>query len=254
MVASVPCQGKRGQMLVVTSLVVVMLLVSAVMYVNEIEKNTPISQGELGFGVSAVRQAVQHAVVSALANVTNGGNESILLSDLNQLRAVLAGSSYSGILNLQGIPLNNTPYLDGVWVSWNQSNVGVSSIYVSFAVNSSAISGSYFSESAVNVTSVLNVAGSYSFLNESLVEVTVPCAVWNENEPAKAESLDVYFLQGELGQWQQANSTVVAYGNGTYALSFNIVTVGQIESLQVSVHARDARGISVWANATCTQP
>ena len=57
-------RGNRGQILVITSLIVVMLLVSAVAYVNETQKNSPVSQVEGGFGLAAVRQSLEHAVLS----------------------------------------------------------------------------------------------------------------------------------------------------------------------------------------------
>lgn len=254
MAVSLPRRRNRGQVLIVTSLVVVMLLVSAVAYVNETQKNTPVSLGENGLGVSAVRQAVEHAVVSALVNVTSGGNSSVLLSDLSLLETVLSHGSYSSIVNLRFAPLNSLPYVDGFRISWNETGVGFSGGCVSYSLNSSGTLGSCFSESEVQVTSSIEVSGSYVSLNESLVEVNVYCLVWNDGEPAAAESLDVLYRCGGSGQWLSANTpNITGYGNGTYLVSFQANIAGEVDPMQVSMHVQDGRGVSVWANATCLQ-
>jgi hypothetical protein len=229
-----------------------MLLVSAVVYVNETQKNTPVSRVEGSFGILAVKQAAANTVLCALVNASNGGNESVLAANLDVLASVLDSHSYDAILDLQFTPLNNSVFREGVLLRWNESGSGASSAYVDFALNTSGTLSSCFSEFSVNLNSTLTVAGSYHLVNSSLVEVGLQCGLWNEGKPALAESFGVSYCLGGSGSWlQAASANVTSSGDGLHLVSFAAPVSGQVDPLLVSVHAVDARGVSVWANATC---
>lgn len=247
-----PHRRNSGQVLIITSLIVVMLLLSTVLYVNETEKNAPINETEANVNFAQAKQAALHTVMSALASITNGGNVSVLIDDLNRLKAVLTANSYSTIFNMGYAPLNSSPYQDGVWISWGSNGDGVSSIYADFALNSTGISSSQYIEFGSNVTSSINVVGTYASSNASTWQVNVTCAVFNEDQPSLARSLAVYYEQGGSTEWvEPASLGTVDYGNGTYLLYFSLDSL--IDPLQISVRCEDARGIYVWANATATQ-
>ena len=186
-------------------------------------------------------------------NASNSGNESALQSNLERLKSVLENVSYDAILNLRYEPLNDTGYVGGVCLSWNESGRGVSGACVDFALNSSGNLHSSYSEFSVNVTSSVDVAGSYSVVNGSLVEVNVDCHVWNEDKPAAMAGFEVYYEYGGLGVWHPTLANVTDSGDGSYRFSFAAQTSGSPNPLQVSLHVRDVRGVSVWANATCMQ-
>ncbi len=245
-------RSNSGQVLIVTSLIVMMLLLSAVIYVNEVQKKMPAYSNE-GYGkFSAIRQAAVHTVMSALANVSNGGNSSVLVDDLDMLESVAAENFYDSFFAMECTPLNSTPYQDGVYISWDSEGEGVSSMYVSFALNSSGTSRTSHSEYIINLTSAISVNGNYTPLNASLKQVNLTCNVLNEDKPALAENFTVYYEQGVSGSWVQPSSVeYVDYGNGTYQLSFTAESTN--DPLQTSLRCMDTRGISIWANATCTQ-
>jgi hypothetical protein len=250
MVAFARRRRNSGQVLIVTSLVVVMLLISAVVYVKETQKYTPTSKFDNILSSSAVKQAAVHTVVSALANVSNGGDRSVLSSDLDTLQSALSANAYNAVFYMQYILCNSTPYMDGVWIAWNETGTGVSSICINLACNNS---DNYFSEFDVNVTSSINVAGTCVLLNESLIEVNLSCYIWNEDKPALAEKLEVYYGNAPSNIWQQVLSPdITNYGNGTYQISFTAPYESQSGPLHVSLYCIDVRGISVWANTTCT--
>ena len=247
----------RGQVLVITALVVIMLLLSAVIYVNETLKNTPVSKPEVDADLSAVRQVALHTVVSALANVSNGGNTTVLAEDLDMLESALASHCCSGaILVVNSALASTSPYEDGFWVSWGDSGDGVSSACAQFTLNSTGARVDNYLEYTVNITSALNVVGDYERLTGYLKEVNLTCTVTNEGGNALAEAFTVYYeYDGSLStqNWIQASPSLTDYGNGTYLIQFTAETMHRNDPMLVSVHCLDTRGISVWANATCTQ-
>lgn len=250
-----PVRNSRnsGQVLIVTSLIVVMLLLSTVIYVRETEKNAPVYAAEAGLKFSAIKQALMHTIMSALANISNGGDTAVLAANLNQFKSVVIRHSYNSIFSMEYAPLNDGSYQNGLWISWGSSGEGISSAYVAFMLNSSGSSTNYYSEYALNVTSSITINGYSISLNSSMKQVNVTCTVFNEGQPALARNFAVYYKQDTPLGWMQADSVgSTDFGNGTYLLSFNALNVNQNNPPLVSVYCRDTRGISVWANVTCT--
>ncbi len=249
-------RGNSGQVLVITSLIVVMLLLSTVIYVRETGMDAPVYADASNLSFSSVKQAAIHTVMSALVNVSNGGEPGILAADLNLLKSVIANHSYNAILNMNYTPLTNETYQDGFWTSWGTNGEGVSSVYVNFTLNSSGVSANYYSEYAVNLTSNLAIKGYYTLLTGASKQVNVTCTIYNEGKPALAQNFTVYYeYDGSLSteEWVQVTSpTTIDYGNGTCFLSFTATTKHRSDPMLVSVHYQDMRGILVLANATCT--
>lgn len=198
-----------------------------------------------------------HAVVSALANISNGGNMNVLVDDLNSFKSVLINHSYDAIVQLNANPLSVSPYVNGVWVSWGQNGEGISSAYVDFALNYSGLSSTTWSGYSVNITSAISVAGQYTTVNGSLKQTNVTCTLLNEGKPALARNFTVYYEDdGSLvtEEWLKVQSlTIMDYGNGTYSLSFWAETLNPANPLIVSVCCHDTRSILVHANVTCVE-
>jgi hypothetical protein len=252
-----PNRHNSGQVLIIASLVVTMLLLSTAIYVTETEKDTAAHESEVKPDFAAYKLGTMNTIISALANISNGGSASVLAADLNQFKSVVAEQSYGAILRMDYTLLSSAPYQEGIWISWSSSGVGVSSAYANFALNASGTSATYYSEYAINVTSEINVSGYYSSLNGSQKQTNVILTVLNEGKPALAQNFTIYYEQdGSLSteEWIQAASpSVTDYGNGTYLTSFTAETANPDDPLLVSVQCRDLRGIFVMANATCTQ-
>jgi hypothetical protein len=250
-------RGNSGQVLIIAALIITMLLLSTALYVAENEKAVPVYESGAETVFPSYRLGTMHTIVSALANISNGGNAEILVADLNQFESAVAAHSYNAIFKMEFTPLNVTPYQDGVWIAWGSSGMGVSSAYVNFVLNSSGTSANYYSEYAVNRTSELNISGYYALLTGSLKQVNVTCTVSNEGEPALAQNFTIYYEQdGSLSpeEWIQiASPSIVDYGNGTYRMSFTAETSHRNDPMLISVHCHDLRGILIKANVTCTQ-
>jgi hypothetical protein len=243
--------------LIIASLIVTLLLLSTALYVSEIEKNAAVYESRAKPAFSAYKLGVTHTVISALANISNGGSTDVLVADLNQFETVVESHSFNAIFKMDFTPLNTTPYQDGVWISWGSSGRGISSAYVNLVLNASGTSATYYSEYVINVTSEIDVNGYYTLLTGSQKQVNLTCNVLNEGKPALAQNFTVYYEQdGSLSpeEWVQvASPSITDYGNGTYAISFTAETTNPEDPMLVSVHSHDLRYILTKANVTCTQ-
>jgi hypothetical protein len=244
--------NSSGQVIIITALLVASLLLSTAIYVIETEKEAPTADAVQNNVFPAYQQSTVNTLISALANVTNGGNPSVLTPDLNELNAAITNDSYQAMLQMNYTPLNVAPYVNGFWISWGSDGVGVSSAYVSFAFNSSASSASSNLEYYVNVTTAADLSGNYFQLNGSFTQVNLAVNVFNEGKPDLAQNFSFYF-ENATGGWVNADSpSITDFGNGTYAASFTTQTDQSSNPLLVSMLCQDQRGVSVEANVTCT--
>lgn len=243
--------SNAGQALIVTSLIIAMLLLSTAYYVFDVQRDAATDQTTDDSTVAAIKLSSLNTVISALANVSNGGDSSVLPTDLSNLAATLGNYYYDGnpdlIFTLSDVP----PYQNGIWISWESNGVAISSACVSFLINFSGPSTTYSSQYETNVTTTLNIEGEYA-ANGSGNNVNVTCTMFNENEPASINDIALFYQNETAGPWFQVDPSTlqtVDYGNGTYLMSFNAYTQN---ILQVSAQAHDLRGIFVMANTTLT--
>jgi len=240
-------------MLIITSLVVVLLLLSTVVYVTEIEKNAPVFVADANSGLFALKQAAVHTLVSALGNVSKGGDPNILAENLNRFKSSVESHSYNAILDLNFTMWNAAPYSDGFWINWGNNGESISSISALFALNSTGNSANYYSEFAINISSSISVSGTYASLNASHYQVTVTCNILNEGKPASINDITLYYKQNDPAVWTPATPTnIIDWGNGTYLTSFQAQNINQNNPLPISANCIDTRAISMWTNTTCT--
>ena len=245
-----PHRRNSGQVLIITSMIVVLLLVSTVVYVTESQKNAPVYHGGSDIDFRAFMQAASHTVISALANVSNGGSSDLLISNLNRLKAIATNYSYSSIVSINYSIANAAPYSNGFYSLWGSDGVGISSAVINCVLNASGIASSYYSEFTLNATSSINVSG-YNTLQGSNRYVTVICSVFNGGNPTGANNLTLYYQQKSPATWLPAPSpTTVNYGNGTYQITFTTTKQATADALPVSIHCQDTQGILIRANVT----
>lgn len=240
-----------GQVIVITALMVALVLLSTAIFVIETEKNVPTDVVDANSVLPAYQQAARNTLISALANITNGGSPDVLTTDLNELQSAIFSNSYQSILQISFTPLNEAPYQNGVCVSWGTSGQGISSAYITLEINSTAASTTSNLECSVNVTSEVNLSGNYIQLNSNRTQVSLTVNVQNEGAPALAQQFSFYIENANAG-WAKVNSTSINdLGNGTYIVTFT--EPGQLGAPPMaSVLCEDQRGILVEANATCT--
>jgi hypothetical protein len=240
----------RGQVIVVTALLVAVILLSTAMYVIEIEKETPTIQSNDGVPLDSYRNSVKSSLVSALANVSGGGSSNVLASDLAALKAVIVSHSYESQLSMDYSLLNGDGYSDGVRLSWGSSGYGISSAYATVSCSASNSLGSSQVNYSINVSSSLQVSGVYTQLNETHKEVNLTVHVFDESGAALANHFVISYRNGT--GWSTADSPVIVnLGDGSYTTTFYALTGQSGESLDVSTVCLDARGISVSTALTC---
>ena len=240
-----------GQVIIITALLVASLLLSTAIYVFETEKDVPTADAAEENVLPAYQQSALSTLISALANVTNGGDSSVLTADLNELNAAITNDSYQAMLQMTYTPLDVAPYQNGLWVSWGADGQGVSSAYVNFVFDSSSSSASSNLEYYVNVTTSADLSGNYQ-TNGNSTQVNLTVNLLNEGTPALAENFTFYFENTAVGWVQVTSPSITDFGNGTYSVSFTIGTDPFSDPLLVSMVCQDQRNISVGANVTCT--
>ena len=243
-----------GQVIVITALMVALVLLSTAIFVIETEKDVPTGGTNTNNAFIAYQQASRSTLISVLANVTNGGDPSVLTVDLNELDLLITSHSYESLLQMNLTPLNETPYQNGIWISWGTDGQGISSAYVTLNVNSAGTSSTSTLQSAINVTSQVNLSGSYQQLNGTLNQVNLTVNVLNEGKPALAQNFTFYYKDAASSteNWTQVTSPSIRdNGNGTYSVTFSAQTQQPGDPLLASMQCQDQRGIQIDANVTC---
>ncbi|MEM3873960.1 MAG: hypothetical protein QXU45_02375 [Candidatus Bathyarchaeia archaeon] len=244
-----------GQLLIVAALAIAILIVTTTAYVHEVSKEKPATTQNYPVAdfVLAIKQASRNAVISALANASNGGGKNVLASNLNGLAQAYRSLNAYGLYYLSYTVLNDSRYEGGLWLSWEDTDgLGISSAYANFTLKFYGLAEETTLSYAIDITTTIRLEGYYT-LNGSEKIVNLTCRVLNEGKPALAKNITVYYEVD--GSWVPANSSnslsITEYGDGVYAISFTIDT--DSNAVQVSVHVYDLRGIFVKANTICNQ-
>jgi len=245
--------NSSGQLLIVAALAIAVLISSTTIYVYELSKETKSENtySSINDFIFALKQNTRNTVISSLANVSNGGERSVLANNLNELAQFFRSLTHFGIINLAFTPVNDSNYDAGIWLSWNTSSIGVSSAYANFMAKIQGMTANIALSYAVNITTTITISGYYTKLvgEEKLVNLT--CNVYNEEKPALVENMTLFYER--LGSWipvdSSNNLSITDYGNGTYTISFTAAIPSN--TVQVSTHVYDLRGIFVLANTTC---
>ncbi|MEM2317963.1 MAG: hypothetical protein QW142_00915 [Candidatus Bathyarchaeia archaeon] len=241
-----------GQLLIVAALAIAILIASTSIYVYELTtEKQGVESSSLVELALAVKAGVRNAVISALANITNGGSKTILTENLDALADAYMRLHPQQPCHIRYTLLNGSGYMGGVKITWSEG-LGVSSAYILYTLKILGPASSMTINDAVNITTALMVEGYYTIgENETIKTVNLTCKLFNEEKPAHAKNLTIYYMD-DSGAWARVNSpSITDWGNGTYSLRFTIVLVSDI--VHVSVRMVDARKILVVANVTCSQ-
>jgi hypothetical protein len=247
-------RASSGQILAVSALVIALIMTSTAMYIYELSGN--IGEADLHLlndFVNSVELGSRHAIIAALANITNAGQNETLAAYLNEWKAAVLRQYWLGEFTLDYTLKDTSPYSSGLHISWGTGGNGISEAYAVFQLNASGRDMEMQRSFNVNVSTGLHIQGYMTQITPTTKQVTITCSLFNEGQPAVAESIVLYYE--EAGQWLAPdaanNYVVVNYGNGTYLATFTVETLSS--SLGVSAHVFDERSILVQANATCLQ-
>lgn len=242
-----------GQIFIIAVLVVSLVLLSTQVYIYEIRNSLEETQSiRVNDFVLAVKLGSSNMISGSLANITEGGNSSVISENLERWASFVDSFYQLGTPILNFTLKNTSPYVNGTYLFWGTEGLGISSAHSEF--NFSLVGGQVNVQLAysVNVTTSIVVESVYRTLSGDLRQVNVTCSLLNQGKPALAETVIV--LYESLGFWnradQQSNYAFTDYGNGTYLISFE-ADIPEI-NVNISTQVYDSRGIYVQANATST--
>ena len=244
---------QSGQILVITVLVVSLVLLSTQVYIYEVRNSlNETSSTRVNDFVLAVKLGSNNIISGSLANITRGGDSSVLSENLGRWASFVESFYLFGTPILNFTLKNTSPYTNGTYIFWGTEGSGISSACSEF--NFSLVDGQVNVQLAysVNVTTSIVVESVYRTLRDNLRQVNVTCNLLNEGKPALAGIVTV--LYESSGFWnradQQSNYAFTDYGDGTYLISFE----ADIPEINVNVSAQvyDSRGVYIQANATST--
>lgn len=230
------------------------LLLSAQLYVLEVGRSSGEAEADSldGFMLN-VKQVSTHVVVGSLANISNGGSDSILDLNLREWASFIGKQYLYGKSLLNYTLQQSAPYSSGIWLYWGTDGMGTSSAYANFSHEVSGLREEIEQSYSTNITTSLMTSSTNHRLNETAMEVNVTIHVFNEAAPALAKQVTVYykvsnswFIPNESNGFRLQN-----YGNGTYVASFTAVF--PTAEVEVSTHMIDNRDIFVQANVTSVE-
>ncbi|MCJ7721562.1 hypothetical protein MUO98_04060 [Candidatus Bathyarchaeota archaeon] len=207
--------------------------------------------------VFATKLGLKNTVTNSLVNVSVGGTNETLTANLNTYVNFVGAQSYFGKCVTLFTVLDASPYQSGIWLSWGSDGTGVSSAYANYTLIFTKTESDVQLEHTTNITTRLNIQGTYSKLEGTLKQVNITCRIFNENEPALAQNITLFYEHDgdpSAQEWIAAPSpSITDYGNGTYKISFTAETQTITAPLLVSAQVYDLRGVFVLANFTCTE-
>jgi len=211
----------------------------------------------LNSNVFATKLGLKNTVTNSLVNVSVGGTNETLTANLNTYVNFVGAQSYFGKCVTLFTVLDALPYQSGIWLSWGSDGTGVSSAYANYTLIFTKTESDVQLEHTTNMTTRLNIQGTYSKLEGTLKQVNITCRIFNENEPALAQNVNLFYEHDgdpSAQEWIAATSpSITDYGNGTYKISFTAETQTITAPLLVSAQVYDLRGVFVLANITCTE-
>jgi len=241
-------------MLLVGVLIIALLLLSTEVYVYDLGKVIDeANRNSFGDFVLAVRLGSSHVVVGSLANVSQGGLNQTLGTNLEEWSAFVGRQYQFGKCILNFTLRETSPYASGIWMSWGTNGTGVSGAYGNFTLKLLDRGVDVNLEYVINVTATLLVESTYRQVQDNNKQVNVTCNLLNEGTPALAKNITLYY--NNSSSWivpgPQNNYSLVDYGDGTYFMS--LVANIPSEDVEVSLHVCDRREIYVQTNVTSTQ-
>ncbi|XHH07906.1 MAG: hypothetical protein ACFCUE_10040 [Candidatus Bathyarchaeia archaeon] len=243
-----PNRANQGQVLIVAALVIVIMLLSTAMYIADIQKTQLRAQTETDLNLPFYKQGIQHTMINALVNISDGGDTGVLLSNLEGFNTFVEAQSFGAFFTSDVTLQDDALYDNGVWLSQNQSGTAVIGAYAGFNVESSGTNGKIQSAFSLNVTSMLQAQGVYSIDNSSK-QAQLTCKIFNEGQSALAENFSVSVeTDGLLAyeNWTLVEApNITDYGDGTYLITFNALTEQPENPLLVWLTCQDQRGITL---------
>jgi hypothetical protein len=241
-----------GQILLLAVLVITLLMLSTQLYIYEVGKSMDnVDSAQATSVIFAIQLGSKHVVTSSLANISHGGERSVLSTNLEDWCFLIGRYYQSGTVFLSYTLPTTPPYSDGTYVSWGTNGLGITSAIGDFNLSMLDQQLDIRLFHRVNITTAIFEETAGRTLQNTSKQVDVTFNLSNDGFPALARNISVqYRISGLWKPVDESNSyRLIDYGNGTYVSSFEVDTPQN--TVDVSVLVRDLRGIYVQANTTC---
>jgi len=244
-------RNRSGQVLIITALAIAFIISSTIVYVYQTSR---VSGREHPFSpqdyVRIVKLGSRNLVIGSLANISYGGDNQTLETNLERWCSFVESQYYFGECRLSFSLCETSPYSSGLRIFWGEDGSGVTSAKTDFSMNLTDGGTEMTVAYPINVTTSLSIAGTYQRYSRFFDIITVTISLHNEGEPALVKNLTVYYEAG--GVWNDAgaldNYSLEDFGNGTYRASFLYL---RWWTYRVLVVCYDQREIYVQAITTC---
>jgi hypothetical protein len=240
----------KGQVIVITALLIGLLMFSTFVYVNEVIKKAPTIETNQNDVFSQYQHGLKNTLISALANITSDNNTQVLNQDIEKLNQIFSSHFYGSLLEIDYTLASAAPYQGGLWISTGQENhtiVGAQVSYQLFSVGKSETSNVVGN---VTVGSEVYLSGNSSQIDQATKQGNLTLRVFNDGMPALASNYSCYYLDG--AQWVRIeNFSSTDFGTGTYEIVFSAQLSQPSDPLTVAMYVLDQRGISMRVQATC---
>lgn len=244
-----------GQILLLAVLVITLLMLSTQLYIYEVGKSMDIvKSAQANNVIFAIQLGSKHVVTGSLANISRGGERSVLFTNLEDWRFLIGRYFQSGTVVLSYTLPNTPPYSDGTHLSWGTNGIGITSAISDFNLSVRDQQLDIRLSHRVNITTAIFEEAVGRTLQNTSKQIDVTFNLSNDGFPALARNVSVQYRSS--GLWKPADGSssyyLFDYGNGTYVSCFEVDTPQ--DTVDVSVLVRDSRGIDVQANTTCIIP
>jgi hypothetical protein len=165
-----------GQVILIAVLAIALILISAQVYVFDVQMSTfSLDSDSISDYITTIKLGSRNVVAGSLANISESRAYSILSANLDRWATSVSRQSQLGRSTLSYVEEESSSYSSGVGLFWGTQGYGVSSSVVHFILNLSDREVDADLSYAVNVTTRLNVEGTWKALpgDEKQVNIAI---------------------------------------------------------------------------------
>jgi hypothetical protein len=237
----------KGQVIVITALLIGLLMFSTFVYVTEVIKQAPTKTNQNAL-FPQYQQNLKNTLISALANMTSDNNTQVLNQDIEKLNQIFSSHFYGSLLQINYTFANTAPYQNGLWISSGQENYTVVGAQVSYQLFSVGRSETSSVVGNVTVGSEVYLSGISSQIDQATKQGNLTLEVFNEESSSHQPLL---LLSRRCSMVRIENLSSTDFGTGTYKIVFSAQLSQPSDPLTLAIYVLDQRGINMRVQATC---
>jgi hypothetical protein len=176
-----------------------------------------------------------------------------LVSYLLRWESFVGGDYAYGLSYLNSTPASQAPYSEGIWVDWGENGEGITGACSYYTFNIGGRGAEIDLSFTVNMTTRVQVSGSFEDMGGDSKAVTVTIQLTNDGSPALYRDVtpEVMTSAGWTDMTALGDYAEQDHGNGTYTYTFTADISGSDVPVRFMVH--DKRGVYVMAEVTLNE-